>query len=132
MFFVKALAVWLLMVVAAIGNGVLRELVLNKYFAEFYALLISGVLLAMFVFAIIYFSIRFFSASKRSYYLLLGVFWTGLTLSFEYGFGYFVRAMTLSEINQVFNVSNGNLFVLVIAVTLFAPLLITSFNKKLE
>lgn len=129
MFFFKALAIWMIMVIAAVGNGILRESILNEYFGASYALPISGLLLSILIFAIIYFSINLFAAKKSSYYLALGLFWGGLTLTFEYGFGYFVRGMEFSEINQIFNVSTGNLFSLVIAVILLGPSIIARFKR---
>lgn len=131
MLLIKALAIWLIMAIAAVANGVLRESILNQYFGVAYALPVSGVFLAILVLIILYFSMNLFMAEKPSHYLLLGLFWVWLTLSFEYGLGYFIRGMELSEINQIFNVASGNLFALVIIVILFGPLTVAYFKKKL-
>jgi hypothetical protein len=128
MLFVKALAVWIVMVIAAIANGVLREGVLTVYFGESGALPISGMVLSILVLSIIYLTIGIFVSDKSSFYLFLGLFWVGLTLIFEYGFGYFLRGMALGEINQVFNVLSGNLFTLVMLATLFGPLVMANFK----
>lgn len=124
MLFVKALAIWLAMVFAAIANGALREHILDVSFGESSALPISGVILSILVTIIIYLTSDLFGRQRKAFYIMLGSFWVGLTLIFEYGFGFFVRGMELGEINQVFNVLSGNLFALVIGVTLLGPLIV--------
>lgn len=128
MFVVKALAIWVLMVFAAIVNGIFREKFLNVYLGESNALPLSGVILSLLIVAITYEAIDFFQARSVVIYLALGFFWVFLTLVFEYGFGHFVQGMEFREINQAFNLLSGNLFILVIVVTLFSPLVIATIK----
>lgn len=130
MVLVKALAVWFVMVLVAIANGLLREKILNVYLGESMALPVSGALLSILILLIIYLAMNLFKDQNRLAYFALGVFWVGLTLMFEYGFGYFVRGIGLREISQVFNVFSGNLFTLVIMVTLFGPQLIARYKSQ--
>lgn len=121
MFFIKALAVWMIMVFAAIANGLFRENILNPHVGETIALPISGLFLSVLVFGISYKSLDYFVSYSIGAYILLGVIWTILTLLFEYGFGHFVRGLPFSEINEIFKLKKGNLFILVILVTLISP-----------
>jgi hypothetical protein len=130
MLIVKALAIWLVMVMAAIANGIFREFVLDSHIGAPYSLPISGAILSVLIAMIIYASISVFGARSNSFYWLLGIFWVMLTVTLEYGFGYFLRGMTLDEINQVFNVSDGNLFALALAVTFFSPKIFSCFIKN--
>lgn len=128
MFLIKAIAFWLVMVLAAIANGLLREKILTVYLGESVALPASGILLSVFILIIVYNAIDYIVPKTVSTCLALGIFWVGLTLMFEYGLGYFVLGKQISEINQVFNVSSGNLFLGVVVVTLWSPLLIAYFK----
>ena len=125
----KVIAVWVFMVMTAIANGGLRESILNRYFEQPYALATSGILLFVLLLGVIYLSIDLFVFTKDIHYLTLGLFWTGLTLSFEYGFGYFVRGLSFPEINQVFDFSSGNLFILALLATLFGPIALAYLKK---
>lgn len=124
MLFVKTIVTWLVMVLAAIANGLLREKVLNVYLGESLALPVSGILLSVFILVIVYKAVDYIMPKTVFTCLALGIFWVSLTLMFEYGLGYFVLGKEISEINQVFNLSSGNLFLWVVVVTLLSPLLI--------
>lgn len=124
MFILRLIAVWLVMVLAAIVNGIFREKVLNRYLGEDKALPISGAILSILIAGIIYQTVNYFVGDGFSIYLLLGISWVSLTLVFEYGFGYFARGMKLSEINDVFNIKKGNFFILTLLVTLISPLVL--------
>jgi hypothetical protein len=70
------------------------------------------------------------SASQRkASFIGLGFLWVSLTLLFEYGFGYFLLENTVNEIGQVFNVLEGNLFILVLVTTLIGPHLIAQYKS---
>ncbi|MDX1593773.1 MAG: hypothetical protein R3298_05950, partial [Gammaproteobacteria bacterium] len=53
----------------------------------------------------------------------VGTLWLGLTLTFELLFGRYVLGRSWSEILAVFDVSAGNLMVLVLLATALAPCL---------
>jgi len=123
MFILKLIVVWLVMVIAAIANGIFREKVLNKTLGDAKALPISGVILAMLIAGVIYQAVDLFVSDSFTVYLWIGISWVSLTLIFEYGFGHFVRGMKLSEINKVFHINKGNLFILVLLITLISPVI---------
>ena len=119
----KSIGLWLLMMVAAVMNGLLRDLVLQQILGHRIALPLSGLTLMMLIFAISYFSVPGLRLVKVSQYLLLGVLWVGLTLVFEFTFGRYVADKSWQELWQVFNVTQGDLFALVLIFTALAPLL---------
>ncbi len=127
---IKLLFFWFLMVVCAILNGVFREKVLGHYLLlnDKISLPLSGVLLSLLVFIISYIAIEHVTKKTMFTYIGIGIFWVLLTLVFEYGFGYFMLGKSWSEISTVFNVQQGNLFVLVLLVTLLAPLVSAYFK----
>lgn len=118
-----AFAVWGLMVGAAIFNGSLREYLLNPWLGEGLALPLSGVTLSLLILLCVRLAAPWLAVTMWQQRLSLGVFWVSLTLTFEYLFGHFVLSRSWAEINGVFDLSGGNLFLLVLLATLLAPLI---------
>ena len=53
--------------------------------------------------------------------LFVGALWVLMTLAFDFLFGYFVADRSWSTLLDVFDISGGNLFTLVLLVSLFSP-----------
>jgi hypothetical protein len=117
----KATGIWLLIVVAAIVNGVLREKVIVPMIGMETALPISGVTLSVVIFLFSLISVSFIGASESKTYLKIGMYWVLLTLLFEFIFGHYVVGKSLAELIQVFHIQKGDLFILVLLVTAFSP-----------
>ena len=117
----KSLGVWLLIVIMAIINGAVREKLLTPLMGSDLSLPISGITLSALVFVIAYLTIPFFGEVKTKVYFFIGLFWIVLTLAFEYLFGHFVVGKPWHEINQVFNIFKGDLFLLVLIVSFVSP-----------
>lgn len=106
---------------AAIANGVLREKFLGAVLGATVALPVSGILLALMIFAMSWLFAPLIGHVDRRAWLAVGLWWVGLTLAFEYLFGYFVAGMSLHEINRVFDLSSGNLFLLALLAAGLSP-----------
>lgn len=119
--FIKATGIWLLIVVAAILNGVFREKVIVPVVSAGLVLPLSGMLLSILVFLITLISITIIGSSEHKIYFIVGLFWVILTLSFEFLFGHFVVGKPWKEIIQVLNIWKGDLFIVVLFVTAIAP-----------
>ncbi|MCW9023938.1 MAG: hypothetical protein OQK73_04580 [Gammaproteobacteria bacterium] len=117
----KAIGIWLVIVVAAILNGMFRENVLEPAIGESMALSLSGILLAVLVFLVTLILVSFIGSSESEIYIWVGFLWVVLTLSFEFLFGHFVAGKSWQEIMQVFNIKKGDLFIVVLFVTAISP-----------
>lgn len=117
----KSTALWLLMVVVAVLNGILRDAVLAPVIGAGAALPLSGITLSLLVWLVAYGGVGWVAATRSGVYRAIGLFWVMLTLSFEYLFGHFVAGKSWQEINQVFDLSSGDLFVVVLVVTAVSP-----------
>lgn len=117
----KAIGIWFILLAVAIANAGIRELFLAPVFGGKIALPVSGLLLSLLIFIVSYLTIPFFRVLESRMYFLIGVVWVALTLSFEFLFGHFVAGKPLQEILQVFNINQGNLFVVALMTTLIAP-----------
>jgi len=117
----KATGIWLVIVVAAILNGVFREKILVPVVGAGWALPFSGLTLAVLVFLITLMSVSFICFSEPKDPIGIGLYWVVLTLSFEFLFGHFVAGKPWKEIVQVFNIQKGDLFLVVLFVTAVSP-----------
>ncbi len=117
----KGLGIWFVMIVAAVINGVFREKVLVPLTGVRVALPVSGILLALLVFLIALGSISFVGKRESYTYYIIGVLWVVLTISFEFLFGHFVAGKSWSAITRVFNLTEGNLFIVVLFILAISP-----------
>lgn len=118
---VKASLIWLVMVLLAVINGGIREKILAPHWGTSVALPLSGLSLAVLIFTLTYVSLPWFGPLPESSYLLIGAGWVSATVGFEYLLGHFVMGKTWAEINESFNLSGGNLFIMVLLVSAAAP-----------
>lgn len=123
MLILKALAVWLLILVCAVVNGAFRESVLVPRFGSLPAFVVSGVLLLLCIVAVSTALVPWFGRLLVSGYLLIGILWLILTLVFEFGFGHFLQHKTWPQLLKAYTFQEGNLWPLVLIVTTLAPLL---------
>lgn len=124
LFVFRGLTVWLLMALVAVLNGMARDFLLAGLLGDRIALPLSGISLSLLIFAISWLTLPWFGSVGSRDCLRLGVMWVLATLAFEYLMGYFVAGRSLEEINRVFDLSGGNLFILVLLVTLVSPWLV--------
>ncbi|MDD2266318.1 hypothetical protein [Sulfuricurvum sp.] len=118
---IKSVGIWLLIIIAAIINGAIREKLLTPFIGADLSIPISGITLSVLVFVITYFALPFFGHIKSRTYIFIGLFWIILRLAFEYLFGHYVMGKSWYEINHVFDIRNGNLFTLALVVTALSP-----------
>lgn len=122
-FVLKAFGIWLLILVCAVLNGTLREAVLLPAFDKSVAFAISGVLLSICIVAVSLVLVPRIGRLGTSQAMYLGVFWLLLTLGFEFGFGRVIQQRSWSELFQAYTFDDGNIWPLVLVVTLFSPLI---------
>jgi hypothetical protein len=117
----KALTLWGVILVLAIINGTVREKALIPAMGELGGLVASGAILSACVFLLAFFSAGWFGAAGAAQFWLIGVLWLVLTLIFEFGFGRLVQHKGWSELLQAYTFKGGNIWPIVLAVTLVSP-----------
>lgn len=127
--FLKASVLWFIIAISAVINGIVRETVLTPYFGGAVALPTSGITLSMIIFTITYYSFKLFDKNKYRTYLYIGIQWVTMTLLFEFVFGHYVIGKSWPELLQVFNILEGNLFIIALLVSFFSPLLVARIKK---
>lgn len=116
----KALVIWVGILVLAIANGVLRESVLTPWFGTPAALVLSGLLLSALIIGVAYFSLPWLHISRPLMLCIVGVGWLVLTLVFEFSFGLW-QGKSWSELLEAYTFKGGNIWPVVLAATALAP-----------
>jgi hypothetical protein len=117
----RATGIWLLLLLAAILNAALREQLFAPWLGKAVALPLSGILLSTLVFGVTLVFIPRFGNLRTTLYFTIGLVWVVLTLAFEFLLGHFLLGQAWRETIQVLNVTQGNLFALVLLISLFSP-----------
>lgn len=117
---IKAFVVWLIILLLAISNGVFREAVLRPKMGQKTGLMLSGLLLCLLIVVTTYLALPWFKVWQTYQLLLIGTGWLLLTLVFEFSFG-LLRGLSLKEILRAYSLKGGNLWPLVLLVTVLAP-----------
>ena len=125
--FLYAPAIWLGLVIAAILNASLRNALITPKWGEQAGHVASTVSFIGIIFLVTY---LFLSNLKSGYstadLLLVGLMWLALTIAFEFAFGRFVMGHPWSKLLADYNVLKGRVWVLVLAATFAAPIVIGS------
>lgn len=127
MLIAKALAVWLLILLLAVTNGVLRESVLLPLLGLPTGMLISGLVLCVLILIVSYLALPWLAVRKRKQQWALGLFWLFLTLSFEFSFAA-LQGQSLVEMLAAYTFTDGNLWPVVLVVTALAPRLMAKLR----
>lgn len=129
--FLKACVIWVVMVILAIANGAFRDGVLASQLGPDPALPISGLSLAVLIFIATYMTFPLIGKNALPVYYIIGIQWVLMTLAFDFLFGHYVLGKPWSDIVQVFDLASGNLFIVVLIVTLLAPYLVARLKGAL-
>ncbi|OGR37464.1 MAG: hypothetical protein A2051_07385 [Desulfovibrionales bacterium GWA2_65_9] len=123
MFWLYATLAWLGFAVLAVALGTLRVLFLEPLTGEPVAHVLGTLAGCALFMAIIYWFVgRFVGRTNlraRGRLLALGLFWTVLTIAFEFGFGHYVRGLSWQLLLADYNILAGRIWVLVL-LTLYA------------
>jgi hypothetical protein len=119
----KCAAVWASFIPIAILNGLLREKCLVPLLGHRLALPLSGISGAVLFFLLAFFSLPWLGQLKPHHYRLMGMAWLAMTVLFEFLFGRLVAHKSWGELLQAYDLSTGNLWLLVLLMIAVAPLL---------
>jgi len=116
----RAVAVWIVILVLAIANGVLREALLIPWLGRSAGLVASGLLLSALILLVAWLALPWLRARTDRALWAVGVVWLGLTLVFEFSFG-LLGGRSLDEILAAYTFTDGNLWPVVLLTTVVAP-----------
>lgn len=123
----KSIFIWFAIIPLAILNGALRENLLNHIIGEKYALPVSGFILCLLIFIVAYIFVPRLGEGSQKNYWSIGVLWFILTIAFETIMGLFL-GNTFIEIIRAYDVTSGNLWLVIVLFTAFAPWLVAKIK----
>lgn len=118
---IKALVLWLAILVLAVINGAAREKLFIPALGNTAGLITSGMILASCIFLVAWLGVPWYGRLAGMQWLQIGAFWLVLTLLFEFGFGRLVQHQTWAELLEAYRFKGGNIWPLVLVVTLISP-----------
>lgn len=119
----RAVLAWLAILVLAVLNGAAREALLAPILGRTPALVASGLLLSALILLVAFAAIGWLQPVSVGAAWELGLLWLLLTLLFEFAFGAFVQHKSWPEMLQAYTFRDGNIWPLVLLVTMLAPVL---------
>jgi hypothetical protein len=120
-YFARALAAWLVLLVAMTANGFVRALVLQPRMGEPLARQVSSVLGACIVLTLAGVFVRRLPDPGAAPLLRIGLLWGLLTVVFEFGLGHFVSGLRGEEMLADYDLAAGRLWPLVLLATVAGP-----------
>lgn len=118
----RALAVWLLLLVLAVLNGGARDTWLSPRMGDTLGRAASTVTLGGLILLATWLTIGWLGPATARQALAIGILWLVLTLAFEFLAGHYAFGKAWSELLADYDPRRGRIWVAVLVVTLFAPL----------
>ena len=128
----KSLVAWLAILALAIANGALREIVLIPVLGKAIGLVLSGALLSLLVALVSFALVRLSHGITISQGLRVGASWLCLTLVFEFSFERYIQHKSWSELLDAYTFKDGNIWPVVLLVTLLAPSAAVLLQARLQ
>jgi hypothetical protein len=112
---------WIPMLVIAVANGALRQLIFAKVMSEPRAhqlsTLIGSVVMGIFIWLIVH----ILPPASGHQALLIGLIWLGLTVAFEFFMGLVLQHRPLAQILDQYNLFAGRVWILFLLWITLAP-----------
>jgi hypothetical protein len=119
----RALAVWVVIIVAESLHGIARVVFLQPRVGDFKVRQIAVFTGSAMILAIAGASVRWIGAARVSALLRIGLLWLGLTLGFEILLGRFLMRYSWEKIASDYNILKGGLLPIGLLVLTISPLL---------
>jgi uncharacterized protein YneF (UPF0154 family) len=119
----RAIAVWLVLIVAEILHGIARGIFLVPHVGELRSSQIGVFTGSMIILVIAVAFVRWIDATRTSYLLAVGLLWLVLTLAFEVAFGRFVVGASWERLAADYNLLEGGLLPFGMLVLMLSPLI---------
>ena len=117
----RALAIWCGLLVIAVLNGAIRVMWLTPAFGDSAAHVLSAFILSAVVIVVAWSAIVWLHPHSANEALLIGDQWVLLTTAFEFLAGYYLFGASWHALLAQYDVSRGEMWVLVLITMLIAP-----------
>lgn len=124
--YLQAILIWILIIPLAILNAGMRDNILNKL--GNLALPLSGIILSICVFVVAFLLIPKINKCTKVDYLVFGLIWFILTNTFDL-LMYISQGGGFFDLLNAYNFLTGNLWIVVVLSTMFAPIIVAKTKK---
>jgi hypothetical protein len=112
---------WIPMLVIAVANGALRQLIFAKAMSEPRAHQLSTSIGSLFMGIFIWLIVHIWPPASGHQALLIGLIWLGLTVAFEFFMGLVLQHRSLALFLDQYNLFSGRVWVLFLTWITLAP-----------
>lgn len=124
----RSLLVWVLIIPLAILNGGFRDKVLMSWLGEQAALPVSGILLCILILIVTVLLLHKLVKGDSKIYCTIGIVWVFFTIGVEFVIGSIMNN-SIEEMLSAYDITTGNLWLLVVIFTGFSPWLSAKIRK---
>lgn len=117
----KYTAAWFGMMVLAILNGAIRELLYKPYVGDLSAHQISTITLLVFFTVYLWILMSNWNIGSENQAWIIGSLWLIMTLIFEFGFGHFIAGNSWDKLLHDYNILAGRVWIFALIWILTAP-----------
>jgi hypothetical protein len=118
----RTVGVWLIILVVAVLNGGVREILVAPRFGAATGHIVSTIILSTVIFLAAQKSISWIDPKSASDAFAVGMIWLLLTLAFEFLAGHYLFGTPWDMLLADYDVVRGRIWVLVLMSTLLAPM----------
>jgi hypothetical protein len=126
----KYIVGWVGLLMIAMVNGALRDLVYKPFLGDMLSHQVSVVIGILLFGFFIWFLIKRWPLSSSSQTWIVGLLWLCMTAAFEFLFFHYARGVPWSVLLHDYNILEGRLWILVLVWVTVAPWLMWKWNKK--
>jgi len=117
----KYILAWIPMLVIAIANGALRQLIIAKVMSEPRAHQLSTLIGSLVMGIFIWLIVHIWPPASGHQALLIGLIWLGLTIAFEFYMGLVLQHRPLAQVLDQYNLFAGRVWILFLLWITLAP-----------
>jgi hypothetical protein len=126
----RALFVWFVIIAVEFVHGALRAIFLVPLVGDFRARQIGVFSGSIFILIVAWLFIRWLDAPNTKSLLHVGFLWLVLTLGFEFSFGHFVFHRSWQDLASDYDVRQGGLLLIGMAVLMFSPVIAARLRRR--
>jgi hypothetical protein len=120
--YLYSIGAWIMLVILAIINGIIRNSFYSRQLGELLAHQVSTIVFCVTIMAFSYLFFKYLCVTgTKKDYLYIGFMWLCLTVAFEFLFGHYIAGHTWEHLLADYNVFKGRIWILVLIVTATAP-----------
>jgi hypothetical protein len=132
MFLLRAIAVWLVLMVAEVIHGILRGLLLVPLVGDLRARQVGVFVGSLLILVLTYLFVRWIRAGSPVRLLAVGGLWLVLTVLFEFALGRLVLGLPWQQIRQDYDLPRGGLMLFGLLVIALSPLLMSWWRGEVS